>query len=140
MNEQELGELLREHAVRHLVPGAALGVLRNGATTFAYYGAADTVSGDPVTADTRFSTGSLTKPMVATVILRLEQAGRLSLEDPVSDHVPELKCQGWAAGATVRDLLANRSGLPLRRELEFDFSGSDGSDDGVLSRYATRVA
>jgi CubicO group peptidase (beta-lactamase class C family) len=140
VNEQELGELVREHAVRHLVPGAALGVLRDGATTFTYCGVADTVSGDPIMAETRFSAGSLTKSMVATVILRLEQAGGLALEDPVAKHVPELISERWAVGATVQDLLANRSGLPLRRELEFDFSGSDGSGDDVLSRYATRVA
>jgi CubicO group peptidase (beta-lactamase class C family) len=140
VNEQELGEQLREHAVRHRVPGAALGFLRRGAATFAYYGAANAASGDPVTAETRFSVGSLTKAMVATVILRLEQVGRLSLEDPVSDHVPELASEAWAARATVRDLLANRSGLPLRRGLEFDFSGSDGSSDDALSRYAMRVA
>ena len=33
---------------------------------------------------------------------------------------------GWAQGATLRDLLANRSGLPLRAGLEFDFAGRGG--------------
>ena len=61
-----------------------------------------------------FSVGSLTKSMVATVIARLAEAGRLSLDDPVAAHVPELRGSGWAQGATLRDLLANRSGLPLR--------------------------
>ena len=40
----------------------------------------------------------------------------------------------------MRDLLANRSGLPLRVGLEFDFAGHAGEDDDVLSRFAARVA
>jgi CubicO group peptidase (beta-lactamase class C family) len=138
--ERELGELLREHASRHLVPGAAIGVLREGATVFAYHGITDVASGESVTGETRFGVGSVTKSMVATVVVRLSEAGLLSLDDPVVAHVPELRDTGWGAHATVRDLLANRSGLPLREELEFDFSDRDGADDRALSRFASRIA
>ncbi len=114
MNEDDLAALLREHASRHSVPGAALGILRDGVVTTAYHGIADVTTGDPVTPETRFSVGSLTKSMVATVVAYLAEAGRLSLDDPVVAHVPELRAEGWAERATLRDLLANRSGLPLR--------------------------
>jgi CubicO group peptidase (beta-lactamase class C family) len=107
--------------------------------TTAYAGVADVSSGEPVTSETRFSAGSLTKSMVATVVVRLADAGRLSLDDPVARHVPELHGAAWARRATVRDILANRSGLPLRDALEFDFSVED-QDDDALSRFAARVA
>jgi CubicO group peptidase (beta-lactamase class C family) len=103
---------------------------------FAWYGTANTSTGAPVTAESRFSVGSLTKPMVATVVARLAEDGRLSLDDPVAAYVPELRSAAWAERATVRDLLANRSGLPLRVGLEFDFSARDDEDDDVLSRLA----
>jgi hypothetical protein len=45
---------------------------------------------------TRFGAGSLTKSMVATVIAGLAEAGRLSLDDRVAAHVPELRASGWA--------------------------------------------
>ncbi len=93
-------------------------------------------AGEPVTPETLFSVGSLTKSMVATVIARLAEAGRLSLDDPVAAHVPELRGGGWAQGATLRDLLANRSGLPLCAGLEFDLAGKGDEDDGALSRLA----
>src|SRR5690348_16016354 len=134
MNEADLTGLLREHAPRHSVPGATVGFLRGGKTTTACYGAADARTGEPVGLGTRFSVGSLTKTMVATVIAHLAEAGRLSLDDPVAAHVPELRASGWAARATVRDLLANRSGLPLRAGLEFGFDGRRDQDDGALSR------
>jgi CubicO group peptidase (beta-lactamase class C family) len=77
--------------------------------------------------------------MVATVIVRLVEAGRLSLDDPVRAHVPELRGSEWAERATLRDLLANRSGLPLRAELEFGFDSRKDTDDGALSRLAADV-
>ena len=78
--------------------------------------------------------------MVATVVARLAEAGRLSLEDPVAARVPELRGIGWAERATIRDLLANRSGLPLTSDLEFGFDARPDPDDGALSRLAQDVA
>jgi CubicO group peptidase (beta-lactamase class C family) len=134
VDEGDLAALLGQHAVRHSVPGAAIGVFREGAVTAACYGAADVRTGVPITAGTRFSAGSLAKSMVATVIAGLAEAGRLSLDDPVAAHVPELRASGWAGRTTVRDLLANRSGLALRAGLEFGFADRADQDDGALSR------
>lgn len=140
MTEQELAELLREHASSQRVPGAALGVLRDGVEMLAFHGVANTSTRAPVTADSCFSVGSLTKSMVATVVARLAESGRLSLDEPVAAYVAELGSAPWAERATVRDLLANRSGLPLRARLEFDFAAHDDVGDDVLSRFAARVA
>jgi CubicO group peptidase (beta-lactamase class C family) len=138
--EGDLTALLGRHAVRHLVPGAAIGVFREGSATTACYGVADITTGEPVTPGTRFSVGSLTKSMVATVITGLAEAGRLSLDDLVAAHVPELRASGWAARATVRDLLANRSGLALCAGLEFGFIDRKDHDDGALSRLVADAA
>ncbi|MGH8835876.1 MAG: serine hydrolase domain-containing protein [Actinomycetes bacterium] len=140
MNERDLTALLRQHASMHSVPGAAIGILHKGVATTAYCGVADVTTGEPVTAETRFSVGSLTKSMVATVIARLAEAGRLSLNDPVARHVPELRGSDWARRATLRDLLANRSGLPLRAGFEFGFDDRTDEDDGALARFAAEIA
>jgi CubicO group peptidase (beta-lactamase class C family) len=140
VDEADLAALLRDHASKHPVPGAALGLLREGTVTTACYGVADATTGAPVTPETRFSVGSLTKSMVATVIARIAESGRLSLDDPVSTRVPELRASDWAGRATLRDLLANRSGLPLRAGLEFGFAARKDADDDALSRLAADVA
>ena len=140
MSGRDLAELLREHASAQRVPGAAVGILRDGDETFAWYGTESTRTGLPVTAESRFSVGSLVKSMVATVVARLAEDERLPLEDPVAAHVPELRSEPWAERATVRDLLANRSGLPLCDRLEFDFAAHPGEDDDVLARLAASVA
>ena len=90
MDADALSALLGRHAVAHAVPGAALGILRAGTTTTAYHGLADVATGTPVAPETRFSVGSLTKSMVATVVVRLAGLGRLSLDDPIAARVPEL--------------------------------------------------
>jgi Beta-lactamase len=138
VSDLDLAGLLGEHMSMHSVPGAAIGVLRHTVVTAASSGIADATTGEPVTADTRFAVGSLAKSMVATVIARLAEAGRLSLDDPVAAHVPELRGVGWAARATVRDLLANRSRLPLRAQVEF--SALQAEADDVLSRFAATIA
>jgi CubicO group peptidase (beta-lactamase class C family) len=140
VDEGALTALLRDHADRQPVPGAALGILRDGETTTACYGVTDVTTGEPVTPDTRFSPGSLAKSMVATVTARLAAAGRLSLDDPVALHVPELHGVGWAEAATVRDLLANRSRIPLRAGLEFGFADRTDTDEGALTRLVADAA
>jgi CubicO group peptidase (beta-lactamase class C family) len=138
VDDPELTELLREHASRNAVPGAALGLLCDGEVSTAYCGVADTGTGAPVTPETRFAVGSLGKSMVATALARLAEMGRLSLDDPVAVHVPELRGADWAERAVLRDLLANRSRLPLR--VASEFIGWPDEDDGVLSRVAAAAA
>lgn len=73
------------------------------------YGRADVERGTPVESDTRFDIGSLTKPFVATVVLRLAEQGRLSVEDTIGallNSVPPDK-----AGITLHQLLTHTSGL-----------------------------
>lgn len=52
---------------------------------------------------------SITKSMVATVILQLAEEGELSLDDPVVDHLPDLVPAG--SGYTVRQVLQHTSGI-----------------------------
>ena len=57
----------------------------------------------------RFRVGSVTKTFVAVLTLRLAEVGALSLDDPVSLHLPGLLRDG--GDVTVRDLLGHTSGL-----------------------------
>jgi CubicO group peptidase (beta-lactamase class C family) len=115
---------LDEHARRHGVPGAVLGVLRDGEIETSCFG---------VTADTRFAIGSIGKTMLATAFA----LSGAPLDDAVTAHVPELRDTDWADRISLRDLLANRSCLPLLAELEL---ADLGQDDDVLSRFAARIA
>jgi CubicO group peptidase (beta-lactamase class C family) len=71
-------------------------------------------NGEPVTAATPFLWGSVAKPVMATAVLALVDAGRLGLDDRVADHLPGFRFGGpaHAARVTVRHLLEHTSGLP----------------------------
>ena len=78
--------------------------------------------------------------MVATVVAGLAAAGRLDLDDAVARHVPVLRHSAWAQHATLRDLLANRSGLPLRAATEFGFDDRVDTDADTLAELMTDLA
>lgn len=70
---------------------AAVGNLDEKATT-AYVGERDPDAGLPVTSDTRFDLASLTKPVVTTTLtFQFLEEGHLTFDDPLADHLPELK-------------------------------------------------
>ncbi len=91
-------------------PGAAVIVTRGGKTIYAAgRGLADIDSRRPITPDTMFRLGSITKQFTAAVILQLVQEGKVSLDDPVSRFFPDFPQPG--ASATVRQLLNHTSGI-----------------------------
>lgn len=81
-------------------------------TVFA--GATATLNGVEVDGSTRFRLASLTKMLTRIAILKLVEAGRLSLDDTLAMHRPGLNA-AWADDITIRQLLTFRSGLPRER-------------------------
>ncbi len=117
----------------HGVPGAAVGVLWGDGDQeeHATFGVESLSSLRPVTEQTLFQIGSLTKIYTATVIWHLIDQGALSLDAPVRTWLPDLTLQDpdVAARLTIGNLLDHAAG----------FYGDDttdtGSNDDVLARY-----
>jgi len=92
-------------------PGCAMAVYRDGAIAYARgYGQASLEHGVPITPRTVFDIGSTSKQFTAFAILLLERDGRLSLDDDVRNHVPELQPM-MPRTVTVRHLMLHTSGL-----------------------------
>lgn len=66
-----------------------------------------------LTTNTMFELASVSKPITATAIIRLQQEGKLDLDNPISNWIPELPY----SGITIRHLLNHTSGLPDYMEL-----------------------
>jgi CubicO group peptidase (beta-lactamase class C family) len=75
------------------------------------YGVADRETGAPVTADTAFDVGSITKQFTAAGILRLEMEGKLSTSDRLGLYLPAIAVRGDLAAITLHQLLTHTSGL-----------------------------
>ncbi len=65
----------------------------------------------PNTTDARFRIGSVTKPFTAVLVLQQVQKGRIRLDAPVAEYLPDYR-KDTAQKVTVRHLLAHTSGIP----------------------------
>ena len=91
-------------------PGAAVAVVQNGAVVHANgYGLANLEYGIPNTPATIFHAASVSKQFTAFAVTMLAVEGRLSLDDEVRIHIPELRDFGHSI--TIRHLLHHTSGL-----------------------------
>jgi CubicO group peptidase (beta-lactamase class C family) len=95
----------------HRVPGIAAAIVADGLLEKTRgYGLANVEHSVPVTAETIFQSGSLGKQFTAAAVLLLAEDGRLSLDDPITDHLREAPAS-WDA-VTIRHLLTHTAGLP----------------------------
>jgi CubicO group peptidase (beta-lactamase class C family) len=122
---------LRTLSERFEVPGAALGVGHGAARLEVAAGVLSRATGAAVTPDSLFQIGSMTKIWTATLILQLVDEGRLALDQPVIDVLPELELAGAPDLATmrIRDLLAHTSGI------DGDVFRDTGRGDDCLDRF-----
>lgn len=65
----------------------------------------------PNTLDTAFRIGSLTKPLTATLVLRLADEGRINLDAPLLTYLPDYR-KDTGSKVTIRHLLSHTSGIP----------------------------
>jgi D-alanyl-D-alanine carboxypeptidase len=90
-------------------PGIAVSIVfPDGSTWTGASGSAVLSSRRPVTADTLFSVGSISKTFVAALTLRLAERGTIGLDDALSKYLPTYPN---ASHITLRQLLNHRSGI-----------------------------
>jgi CubicO group peptidase (beta-lactamase class C family) len=92
------------------LPGCTIGVTRDGRQVVSRaYGMADLEHAIANQPDSIIEAGSVSKQFTAAAILLLAQQGKLSLDDPVREHIPELPDYG--VPLTIRHLITHTSGL-----------------------------
>ena len=121
---------------KHGVPGAQLGILRYDADgadelVVATHGLLNIDSKQPVTADSIFQIGSITKVWTATVVMQLVDEGLAELDAPVVEVLPELRLADpdVTKQVTLRHLLTHTSGI------DGDVFTDTGRGDDCIERY-----
>ena len=97
------------------VPGVSIAVVHNGVIEWAQGFGVQRAGGPPVTADTLFQAGSISKPLAAMAALHLVQQGKLSLDSDVNPKLTTWKIPASAAApgavVTLRELLTHTAGF-----------------------------
>ncbi|MBV1934098.1 MAG: beta-lactamase family protein, partial [Parvibaculaceae bacterium] len=108
-----LAESLTELIGQHHVPGAVLAIAQGDKCQIVHGGVANLNSGLPVTADTLFQIGSITKLYTATLALQLVDKGLLRLDQPVVEILPEFRLEDKESSdqITLAHLLSHTSGM-----------------------------
>jgi CubicO group peptidase (beta-lactamase class C family) len=117
-------------ARKHRVPGAQLAIYHDGETVAGEIGELKRGTGHPVTRDSAFPVGSITKCFTATVAMILAADGDVDLDLPIGDYVPGLGCLGGLTN--LRQLLSHTSGLA-------DISGMEDLSAVTLRRYVVNA-
>jgi len=88
---------------------------KDGPIFSAANGYADLGKNTPMPKDALFWIASMTKPVTGTAVMMMQEAGKLSVDDPVSKYLPEFKGLKDAAGkevvVTIKHCLTHSSGL-----------------------------
>jgi CubicO group peptidase (beta-lactamase class C family) len=90
-------------------PGCTVGVEHEGRRVTRAYGMADLEDRIALTPESVIETGSVAKQFTSAVLLLLERQGKLSLDDDIRKHLPEVP--DFGKPITIRHLLHHTSGL-----------------------------
>ncbi|MBS7620668.1 serine hydrolase [Candidatus Bathyarchaeota archaeon] len=109
-----LEDFIFEKISKTHLPGLSIAIIENGKLAYSKgFCFRDLEYGFRATPETLYGVGSVTKSFTALSIMQLEEKGKLSLEDPVRKHIPQLNLEP-EGGKPVKiwHLLCHASGIP----------------------------
>ena len=104
------------------IPGAAVSLRVRGETLGVASGVCSPTGAPPVGASTHFEPVGLTKLIVSAVALRLAQSGRLQLDRPVRDYLPELARGDAGDAISAGHLVSHTSGYLAENPMDLDLA------------------
>ena len=112
LDPDEVSEFVEFQVGKHAVPGVAVAMFEDGRVSY-LAGFGEAADGRPVTPDTPFVLGSVSKSITAVAVLQLFERDLIDLDAPVRTYLPGFVVADEAASATitVRHLLHHTSGL-----------------------------
>jgi len=109
-NFSELEKTVRAELQEKNAIGAGVAIIKNDRVIFAKgFGAANVETNAPITPDTIFQIGSITKTFTAAMILSMSQKGRLKLDAPIGDYAKNLSPK--LSRMTLDQLLSHTAGI-----------------------------
>ena len=118
------------------VPGAAIGIYHKGKEYTAGFGVTSIEHPLPVTPDTLFQTGSISKTFTGTLMIMLAEQGKVDLDAPVKKYLKDLKLRDKSVEkrVTIRHLLTHMGGWVG------DYFNDFGNGDDALDRMVKEIA
>ncbi len=130
----EVAEIIEAAREEWRAPGMSVAVVVDGRIAWARgFGLADVENEVGAGPETVYRIASISKPISATAILQLVEKGKLSIDDPVTKHVPSFPDRGL--GVTLRHLLTHTSGIRHYKGGEMDLKDHFDSVEAALEIF-----
>jgi len=126
-NFNNIDEIMNAAIARGDIPGGVVLIGHNGKVVYrkAFGWRSLEPDKEAATVDTIYDLASLTKCIATTTsVMKLVQEGKIRINDPVSNYLPEFS-QNGKRDITVRELLTHYSGLPEDLDLKTTWKGRD---------------
>jgi CubicO group peptidase (beta-lactamase class C family) len=120
---------------RWTVPGVAVGILQGKERETHAWGVTSLETGYPLLPESVFRVASVSKLFTATLAMTLVDEGKLDLDRPVAEYLPELQL----SDAEARRVIATRHLLSHQSGLWGDFSEDHGLGEEALARAVARI-
>ena len=128
-----LDNIVSTHMRERSIPGVAVAVTYQGRAIYKKgFGKANIEHDIAVTPDSVFAIASVSKPIIAMGVMLLVEQGKLSLDDPVSKHIPDTPST-WKP-ITLRHLLNHTAGL-VRESPLFDGNKTQADIDLIKATF-----
>lgn len=112
--QTRVDETIRPLMAEHAIAGMAVAITHNGQAHYFNYGVARLDDPQPVSSDTLFEIGSLSKPLTATLAALAQATGKLTLADSAGQHWPELQGSQLEHASLLNLGTYTAGGLPLQ--------------------------
>lgn len=118
------------------VPGVSIGIYHQGKEWTAGFGVTNLEHPLPITPDTLFQTGSISKTFTGTLLMMLAEQGKIDLDAPVRKYIKDFKLsdESVAKKATIRHLLTHTGGWVG------DYFNDFGNGDDALDKMVKDIA
>lgn len=133
---ERVASVVTEKMKEYRVPGVALGIWHAGQTATRGFGVTNLDHPLPVTDDTLFQVGSISKTFTGTLVMRLVETGKLRLDALARSYIPTFRVKDETASreATLLTMLTHMGGW------EGDYFDDTGNGDDALARIVERMA
>ena len=131
---------ITKHIIKEMkrlhVPGVAIGIYYKGKEWTAGFGVTSLEHPLPITSDTLFQTGSISKTFTGTLLMMLAEQGKVDLDAPVRKYLKDFKLQNESVArkVTIRHLLTHTGGWVG------DYFNNFGDGDDSLAKMVMDIA
>jgi CubicO group peptidase (beta-lactamase class C family) len=115
---QRIDTFVRQYMEENNVPGMAMAITsKKRLLKDSYYGFEDIKTRKPVTSETLFQIGSVTKSFTAMALMQLKDEGKFDPHVPVKNYIPWFGVKSKYEPITPHHLLTHTAGIPGNREI-----------------------